>query len=323
MGISVEGEKCPVCGSYIFDNDDLVFCPECGAPHHRDCYAAIGHCAYADKHGTDQEYKRIGNVGKKAEEDKNDDKEPRYSGEPRTEAEITCRSCGEKVPYGSKHCPNCGTPVIAQAYTTFGTPIIMDPLGGVSPEENIDDVPVREVKEFVAINTPRYLPRFKRLNEKGKSSWNWAAFLFPHAWFFYRKMYLPGILFFILSALSSALSSAYYLLVNTFPNEAVATTNDMLMYMLEHFDTLNKLPIYISAAGLVIGIIIRIIAGFTGDRIYRSNVLEGIRKVKKEGAEYNVPLTVELRKKGGVNISLGMVGLFALQWIVSMIYVFI
>ena len=31
MSISVEGEKCPVCGAYLFDKDDVVFCPECGA----------------------------------------------------------------------------------------------------------------------------------------------------------------------------------------------------------------------------------------------------------------------------------------------------
>ena len=32
MGISVEGQKCPICDAYLFDNDDLVFCPECGTP---------------------------------------------------------------------------------------------------------------------------------------------------------------------------------------------------------------------------------------------------------------------------------------------------
>ena len=58
MGISVEGQKCPICKAYLFDNDDLVFCPECGAPHHRDCYAALGHCAYKDKHGTSEGYKK-------------------------------------------------------------------------------------------------------------------------------------------------------------------------------------------------------------------------------------------------------------------------
>ena len=31
MSISIEGEKCPVCGAYLFDEDDVVFCPECGA----------------------------------------------------------------------------------------------------------------------------------------------------------------------------------------------------------------------------------------------------------------------------------------------------
>ena len=56
MSLSVEGQKCPVCHAYLFDDDDVVFCPICGAPHHRDCYNAIGHCALEDKHGTDEQY---------------------------------------------------------------------------------------------------------------------------------------------------------------------------------------------------------------------------------------------------------------------------
>ena len=59
MGVTVEGQKCPVCDAYLFDNDDVVFCPECGAPHHRECYHSIGHCAFESTHGTEQQYKRI------------------------------------------------------------------------------------------------------------------------------------------------------------------------------------------------------------------------------------------------------------------------
>ena len=29
---------CPVCGREITPSDDIVVCPQCGAPHHRDCW---------------------------------------------------------------------------------------------------------------------------------------------------------------------------------------------------------------------------------------------------------------------------------------------
>ena len=43
-------DKCAICGSYLFDDDDIVYCPECGAPHHRDCYNTVGHCGKEDMH---------------------------------------------------------------------------------------------------------------------------------------------------------------------------------------------------------------------------------------------------------------------------------
>ena len=45
-------EKCPVCGKEFRQEDDIVVCPDCGTPHHRECYKQLGHCAHAEKHGS-------------------------------------------------------------------------------------------------------------------------------------------------------------------------------------------------------------------------------------------------------------------------------
>lgn len=50
--------KCPVCDKQFKKGDDVVVCPECGAPHHRECYEKEGHCHFADKHGADFLLKR-------------------------------------------------------------------------------------------------------------------------------------------------------------------------------------------------------------------------------------------------------------------------
>ena len=56
MGIDFEGKKCVVCSAYLFPEDDVVFCPTCGAPHHRECYKNLGHCGLEELHGTENEY---------------------------------------------------------------------------------------------------------------------------------------------------------------------------------------------------------------------------------------------------------------------------
>lgn len=44
--------KCPVCNKQFKEGDDIVVCPECGTPHHRECYEQEEHCFYQDKHYT-------------------------------------------------------------------------------------------------------------------------------------------------------------------------------------------------------------------------------------------------------------------------------
>ena len=50
---------CSLCHAYLFEDDDVVCCPVCGAPHHRDCYMNIGHCALEEFHGTENQYDKV------------------------------------------------------------------------------------------------------------------------------------------------------------------------------------------------------------------------------------------------------------------------
>lgn len=307
MGISVEGQKCPVCNAYLFDNDDLVFCPECGAPHHRDCYAALGHCAFKDKHGTDEGYKPL----PKPEVSKSD------TNTTTEEDQKICRFCGVKLTPTEKVCHNCGKPQ-TMGQTPFGTTIVIDPMGGVSPDDDIDGVSAKEIKCFVGVNAQRYLPKFKAMTQKKKTSWNWAAFLIPHVWFFYRKMHLPGILFSLLLLASSVFMFPLATIVSTFPQEATASTAVLARYLAENLSSINPLYLGLAAFSGISELVIRIIAGFTGDRFYKKTVVSSIKKVKAK-AENDLPLELALAKQGGINLFLGLIGLLAfdliLEWI--------
>lgn len=45
-----EGYICPVCMKKFTKNDDIAVCPECGTPHHRECYLKNGKCAMEGIH---------------------------------------------------------------------------------------------------------------------------------------------------------------------------------------------------------------------------------------------------------------------------------
>lgn len=322
MSLLVEGQKCPVCRAYLFDNDDLVFCPDCGAPHHRDCYAAIGRCAYFEKHGTPEGYKKPEPVIK-VEPFIDDGGSTGYEKTYSPRLTRNCPRCDAEIPEGKNVCTNCGAPAVMNGFTPFGTPIVLDPLGGLAPDEKFDDdVTAKDVKDFTASNSQRYVSRFWRITTTKKTSWNWAAFLFPHAWYFYRKMYLPGILFFTLMTIASLFSMSYITVIDTFPDEALKNYATIYSYMLSNMQSINMTPIFISLAGLAGEIIIRVISGLFGDKIYLKHTLENVKKVKQNHDD-SLPLKLALAHKGNVNMILGVVGLFALQWITTLLYTLI
>lgn len=52
-----DNKLCPVCRKPLTDKSDIVVCPECGTPHHRSCYLALGHCGVEQYHASGFEWK--------------------------------------------------------------------------------------------------------------------------------------------------------------------------------------------------------------------------------------------------------------------------
>lgn len=47
-----KNEKCAACGMKFFDDENIVVCPECGTPYHRECWERIGTCVHSAEHGS-------------------------------------------------------------------------------------------------------------------------------------------------------------------------------------------------------------------------------------------------------------------------------
>lgn len=216
---------CVCCGRLFTDEDDVVVCPVCGAPHHRACWMETGRCAKNDLH--ESGYAWAFPV-KEAPQP-----EPQASA--RQEAQGPMLHNGEKV----VPCPRCGTPNYEHDIYCLrcgmrldgeDTGSRQDPddpdydynedmnsyremrgdfdrFGGISPEAPVDGIPCAEYSDFVGGARPgRIIRRVSTMERYGrKLSWMWAALFFGPIWYFWRKMKKEGAVFAILVVFFAAL----------------------------------------------------------------------------------------------------------------------
>ncbi len=300
-----EGQTCPVCGRFFGESDDIVTCPECGAPHHRECWKSEGHCHFAHLHGTDKQWHQEAEAPKAATK--------------------RCARCGFDNPEFAEFCARCGkelgtsdwqseqpsfsdrpperqyTPPAGNAFgfTPVGQPV--DPYGGVPRTETIDGVPVDTVAQLIGPNSAYYLPRFYQMTHGGsKVSWNWAAFFFSYNWLLYRKNFLFGSLSFVVTLLFSFLSNQAMGQLQSLAN---ATTMEALMQAVDRIMNSEQGMLLWSIAALasLLLLVLRMVIGVFGNYLYLRTVLN---KAKKNGDVPLSPYDQNFRKSGGVSFAL-------------------
>lgn len=286
MSLDYKGEKCPICQAYLFDEDDVVHCPVCGAPHHRDCYNTVGNCGLEHLHGTEKQYKKT-------------ESEPVNETRKQTYDTVKCRMCGEEYNKKYNTCPKCSAPNV-QNMTGFAH---FDFLGGIPADMDIGEgVTADEAKRFVNANTPRYIPKFAAMKAGKKASWNWLAFLFPSVWFLARKMYLYGIIVAVLSIAATMLQFPFLIAVENLGAIEIG------------------LPALISSFGAVIlDLIIRVVSAVMGDYLYRGYTISGVKYIRAESEDADK----DYRKLGGISLWAMLLGMFAVQYIPSLLLNFL
>ena len=80
------GCPCEGCAKPLTLKDDIVVCPDCGAPYHRDCYEKLGRCIHTPAHGAGYE----------------------WTFPYKDDALRTCPSCGERTLRTEERCRCCG-----------------------------------------------------------------------------------------------------------------------------------------------------------------------------------------------------------------------
>ncbi len=208
--------QCVYCNKIFTEADDVVVCPKCGSPHHRECWNEKGECVNSEKHAEDFSWDFPEGLKPKLPEIKRENN-PAHTGYKfkNGESAVTCPHCGS-LNYGfDAVCMQCKKPLyentdktdaaegenINDAVLSLSGEALYNyyqKFGGLRPETKIDSVPAGEYAAYIGNKSGRYIRKFaiiERFNRKFSVSF-WA-FLFGPIWFFYRKLYKEGIIFLI------------------------------------------------------------------------------------------------------------------------------
>jgi hypothetical protein len=282
---------CPVCKEKFDEESDAVVCPECGTPHHRECWKIQGECANSHLHGSEENLAEACKIKEAEKEDK----------------KISISIENVQVPNENQT-------------------ITKENVEKVSPSQTflIDGQPSVLYEIAVAKNQRYYIPHFMAMSRKeGKFfSWNFWACLVPLAWCVYRKMYKLGA---IILAIYIALIgfTSYNIMTNEdyvsksyecFQEDPAYLTNIYLYQaggetsltvkqqeLIAEMEKIQLPPAFATvSSALLLGI--RLVMGFAGNKEYLKTIKKTIKKGEAKGLTGDSLKMFVFRKRGIIPI---------------------
>lgn len=294
---------CPVCNNKFTEDDDVVVCPECGTPHHRDCYFSNGGCFNSDKHNSDE------NISETYTD--------AAAKEKKILPEITVEFDDDKYKERNEFFKNAADSAPSQ------TPIIGGKHGYL-------------FEIAVGKNQRYYIPRFMLMDKFKKGlNWNFCAFLCPFAWSLYRKMYKLSVL--VLAVYILVFGSMGYYIMN---DQEFIKANEVCMQ--ENPEYFTDISAYLSGNGdysltpaqqqlikemenldipqavviisSVLPFAIRILMGLFSTKLYYDKLRKNIEKAENKGLFGDELKNYLHRKYGTLPLFLvGIIGLFEIM----------
>ena len=245
---------CDGCGLVFREDDDVVVCPECGTPQHRECYKKNNCCVNAHRHAQGFEWNALAAP-----------KAPAFTPTAEKKEEtLPCPSCGHLNDKNAKVCENCSMKLIVfgmnlaetgeslrnetpeeesseesgykppfilgegegfdygnmpgalrEQPDAFNTPTVPPVIPtGMPPMHNVPPLEHNPkhffLSRFIGPNSEKYINAFRKLDSGRAVTFNWAAFFFAPYWFFFRKLYKPGIIFLTVGYIIATVFSPVY-----------------------------------------------------------------------------------------------------------------
>lgn len=326
--MNYENLICQHCGKTMHDGEDIVVCPVCATPQHRECWMQAGHCANDMLHASGYIWER----GKKTEAETAEVQTESDSavchicgsenpvdslhcgncgalfGEVKNENPV-CAHCGTKNDSDAKHCKNCGAPLVAQSGFFNVNPYMRN--SEFKEDDLIAGRKAGELAMYIQASSHRYLRKFRKFADGKKLSINFAAFFFAPYWFFYRKLYKAGAFFLVVFATVSMMLTGVSAEIATHADEFLnsygefnyetATDEEIAAYeaetqkaSVEFFNKIKK-PLAISSA---VNLGMSLVAALVADRLYYKKVFEDMKLISDTVRDDNMRKLMFARKGG-------------------------
>lgn len=291
-----ENEKCPVCDEVFTENDEVVVCPECGAPHHRSCYSENGHCANEHMHAEGFVWKKTEQEVQKTEENKTE------ASEKSDESEVSvCPDCGAENKKRAFVCTSCGAVLIPEMREEVETapktaPVFIDGRP-VDDKDYIDEektVTVKEAACFIQTGKERYIKTFldAKVNHR-KPKFNIWAFLLGAYWFFFRKMYKPGFVFAGINFAINCFRMTFFMQIAgeamkfILENQSAFASGkaDEALYnqylaLMEKGMATHQTEMILMVVFSLLPVVVNIVAGIFANKLYLNHIKATIAKIK-------------------------------------------
>lgn len=298
-------DKCPVCNENFKPEDDIVVCPLCGTPHHRECYKKNGECAHSEKHSDGYRWEPSP-IAPPPQHENTENNAPPFNPYNEQSETHNSRDAASTVFWANQQNP-------FDAY----------------PKELCEGVLTEEAAEFVQMNSFKYLQNFF-YHKSGKRTFNWAAFFFAPYWFFYRKLYKLGVIFLaimlVVSVAFSLPSSVQKFVADT--NEWYEKYGDVSSLTEEEMEaavaqqreiyTSNPAGVIITAAEGVLSLAIQLFIGFKANKWYYDHTVSKIRQIKSETPEPQLR-KLNFYKQGGMSMGKAFLAVLANNTIIMAI----
>lgn len=295
-------ETCPVCGKKFTQDDDIVVCPVCGTPHHRECYNLRNACANESKHSADFEWtpEAKPHIPKAFEEHNRNGAKT-----------VVCPNCGRENPAEEPNCLYCSARLYNVQAPTVPTPIM--PYGArvveISPDDTIGSHKVADVASYVQVSANRYIPKFYAAEKTGrKHTFNWAAFFFSPYWFFFRKMNIIGFALLLVSLFTTGICTTPRLVerAQTYQTSMEQYQNGEISVeeMSQISSDFMKTPEVIALVG--VDFAIRLFGGIFGNTLYKKKIERDLTDFKAE-AQTDEEYRLRIMKRGGVSTVMAVI----------------
>lgn len=284
------GCPCEGCGRPLTLRDDIVVCPDCGAPYHRDCYEKLGACVHKAAHKAGYEWKF-----------------------PYSESELcTCPACGERTLRSEERCRCCGAKLPPEGasepaghdaaseqdgsfdYASFyeqNRRAAADSIRGTykaafGRDGLMDGISYSDWVDYIGPSAPAYMATYSRMQlQHSKVSMCFSALLFGPFYFFYRKAWKPAFAF-LAAELVLDIPAIIYLMQVTGSSLTPAISGSALLML--------------SRLASALGFVLMVVRGLYAKWFYRKSSGSRIRRIKAEFPDAEKRRAV-LAAQGGVS----------------------